>query len=71
MDETTIKGILARYSPPLSPRQMDEIAESVIAEWSKAEKLLKAVKTAKKLKAELKRRSKESKSSRMTRSKRG
>ena len=42
MDETTIKGILAKYSPPLSPGQMDEIAEAVMAEWDKAEKQLKA-----------------------------
>ena len=55
MDEHTIKGILAKYSPPLSPGQMDEIAEAVMAEWSKTEKQLKA---------ELK---KKSKSSRMTR----
>ena len=26
MDKDTIKGILAKYSPPLSPSQMDEIA---------------------------------------------
>jgi len=55
MDKHTIKGILAKYSPPLSPEQMDEIAEAVMAEWSKTEKQLKA---------ELK---KKSKSSRMTR----
>ena len=51
MDEHTIKGILAKYSPPLSPGQMDEIAEAVVAEWSKIEKQLKA---------ELKKRSKSS-----------
>ena len=55
MDKHTIKGILAKYSPPLSPGQMDEIAEAVMAEWSKTEKQLKA---------ELK---KKSKSSRVTR----
>jgi pyruvoyl-dependent arginine decarboxylase (PvlArgDC) len=55
VDKHTIKGILAKYSPPLSPRQMDEIAEAVVAEWSKTEKQLKA---------ELK---KKSKSSRVTR----
>ena len=55
MDKDTVKGILAKYSPPLSPVQMDEIAEAVVAEWSKTEKPLKA---------ELKRKSK---SSRMTR----
>jgi hypothetical protein len=55
MDKHTIKGILAKYSPPLSPGQMDEIAEAVVAEWSKTEKQLKA---------ELK---KKSKSSRVTR----
>ena len=42
MDETTIKGILAKYSPPLSPMQMDEIAEALLSEWDKAEKQLKA-----------------------------
>jgi len=42
MDKTTIKGILAKYSPPLSPGQMDEIAETVMAEWNKTEKQLKA-----------------------------
>jgi len=42
MDKHTIKGILAKYSPPLSPSQMDEIAEAVMAEWSKTEKQLKA-----------------------------
>lgn len=55
MDKHTIKGILAKYSPPLSPGQMDEIAEAVVAEWGKTEKQLKA---------ELK---KNSKSSRVTR----
>jgi len=55
VDKYTIKGILAKYSPPLSPGQMDEIAEAVVAEWSKTEKQLKA---------ELKKRSK---SSRVTR----
>lgn len=54
MDKHTIKGILAKYSPPLSPGQMDEIAEAVVAEWSKTEKQLKAEK-------------KKSKSSRVTR----
>ena len=42
MDKHTIKGILAKYSPPLSPGQMDEIAEAVVAEWSKTEKQLEA-----------------------------
>jgi len=42
MNEDTVKGILAKYSPPLSPVQMDEIAEAVMAEWNKTEKLLKA-----------------------------
>jgi len=42
MDKDTVKGILANYSPPLSPGQMDEIAEAVMAEWNKAEKQLKA-----------------------------
>jgi len=55
VDKHTIKGILAKYSPPLSPGQMDEIAEAVMAEWSKTEKQLKA---------QLK---KKSKSSRVTR----
>ena len=55
MNEGTVRGILAKYSPPLSPSQMDLIAEAVVAEWSKTEKQLKA---------ELK---KKSKSSRMTR----
>jgi hypothetical protein len=59
MDETTIKGILAKYSPPLSPGQIDEIAEAILSEWRKAEKQLKA---------QLK---KKSKSFRVTRSRRG
>lgn len=42
MDKHAVKGILAKYSPPLSPRQMDEIAEAVVAEWSKTEMQLKA-----------------------------
>lgn len=42
MDKDGIKGILAKYNPPLSPSQMDEIAEAVVAEWSKTEKQLKA-----------------------------
>jgi len=29
MNETTIKGILAKYSPPLSPGQIDEIALAI------------------------------------------
>jgi len=41
VDKHTVKGILAKYSPPLSPGQMDEIAEAVVAEWSKTEKQLK------------------------------
>jgi len=55
VDKHAVKGILAKYSPPLSPRQMDEIAEAILSEWSKAEKQLKA---------ELR---KKSKSSRVTR----
>ena len=42
MDKDTVKGILAKYSPPLSPGQMDEIAEAVVGEWNKNEKQLKA-----------------------------
>jgi len=42
MDKHTIKGILAKYSPPLSPSQMDEIAEAILSEWNKTEKQLKA-----------------------------
>jgi hypothetical protein len=42
MDKDGIKGILAKYSPPLSPGQMDEIAEAILSEWSKTEKQLKA-----------------------------
>jgi len=30
VDENTVKGILAKYSPPLSPGQMDEIAEAFL-----------------------------------------
>ena len=30
MDKHTIKGILAKFSPPLSPGQMDEIAEAFL-----------------------------------------
>jgi hypothetical protein len=29
VDKDTIKGILAKYSPPLSPSQMDEIAFAI------------------------------------------
>jgi len=42
VDKHTVKGILAKYSPPLSSGQMDEIAEAVVAEWSKTEKQLRA-----------------------------
>jgi len=42
VDKHVVKGILAKYSPPLSPGQMDLIAEAVVAEWSKTEKQLKA-----------------------------
>ena len=42
MDKGTVKSILAKYSPPLSPMQMDEIAEALLSEWDKAEKQLKA-----------------------------
>jgi len=55
VDKDGIKGILAKYSPPLAPSQMDEIAEAILSEWNKNEKQLKA---------ELK---KKSKSSRVTR----
>lgn len=30
MDKDTIKGILAKYSPPLSPGQMDMIADDFL-----------------------------------------
>jgi len=30
VDKSTIKGVLAKYSPPLSPSQMDEIAEAIM-----------------------------------------
>jgi len=33
VNKDTIKGILAKYSPPLSPSQMDEIAETILSEW--------------------------------------
>jgi len=55
VDKHTVKGILAKYSPPLSPGQVDLIAEAILSEWNNNEKQLKA---------ELKRKSK---SSRMTR----
>ena len=42
MDEDTIKSVLAKYSPPLSPTQIENIAEEILSEWSKAEKQLKA-----------------------------
>lgn len=42
MDKDTILGVLAKYSPPLSPSQMDEIAESIMSEWNKAVKQLEA-----------------------------
>jgi len=42
MDKNGIKGILAKYSPPLAPSQMDEIAEAIRSEWNKNEKQLKA-----------------------------
>jgi hypothetical protein len=37
-----IKGILARWSPPLAPSQIDAIAEVLMGEWDKAEKTLKS-----------------------------
>lgn len=39
MDKHTIKGILAKYSPPLSPGQMDEIAEAIVYEWCQSLKV--------------------------------
>jgi len=30
VDKDTVKGILAKYSPPLSLSQMDEIAEGIL-----------------------------------------
>jgi len=42
VDKDTIKSILAKYSPPLSPTQIENIAEEILSEWSKAEKQLKA-----------------------------
>lgn len=42
MDKNTILGVLAKHSPPLSPSQMDEIAEAIMSEWNKAVKQLKA-----------------------------
>lgn len=59
MNEDRIKGILAKYSPPLSPSQIDEIAEAIMTEWNK---------TVKQLEAKLK---KKSRSHSVTGSKRG
>jgi len=42
VDKDTILGVLAKYSPPLSPSQMDEVAEAIVSEWNKAVKQLKA-----------------------------
>jgi len=42
VDKHTVKGILAKYSPPLSPSQMDLIADAVIAEHLKDLKQLQA-----------------------------
>jgi hypothetical protein len=39
VDKDTVKGILAKYSPPLSPGQMDEIAEAIVYEWSQSLKV--------------------------------
>lgn len=49
MDRDTILGILRRYSPPLTPTQTDEIAEAILSEWKK---------TARRLEAKLKAKSK-------------
>jgi len=59
VDKDTIKGILERYSPPLSPTLVDEIADAVISEHLKAVKELQT-KVAK-----------SSQSSRVTASRRG
>lgn len=57
MDKDTVKGILAKYSPPLSPGQMDEIADAFLhmlrSERAKRARR-KTIKTAKKPKAEAK-----------------
>jgi len=42
VDKDTILGVLAKCSPPLSPSQMNEIAETIMSEWNKAVKQLKA-----------------------------
>jgi len=42
VDKDMISGVLAKYSPPLSPSQMNEIAETIMSEWNKAVKQLKA-----------------------------
>ena len=42
MDKHAIKGILAKYSPPLSPSQMDLIADAVMVEHLKDLKQLGA-----------------------------
>jgi len=42
VDKDTILGVLAKCSPPLSPSQMNEIAEAIMSEWNKAVKQLKA-----------------------------
>lgn len=64
MDEDGIKGILAKYSPPLAPSQMDEIAFAIAKksadEIAEVAKLIPAPEKKRK-----------SKSPRMTRSKRG
>ena len=35
MDKDTIKGILQRYVPPLSPSLVDEISEAIFSETKK------------------------------------
>jgi len=32
VDKDAVKGILAKYSPPLSPSQMDQLAEDILHE---------------------------------------
>ena len=42
MDKDTIKGILAKYSPPLAPSQMNEIAEAIMTQHLKDLKQFRA-----------------------------
>lgn len=43
MDKDTVKSILAKYSPPLTPSQMDQIGDAVVTKHHKALKKVKTI----------------------------